>query len=432
MAKLIDLRKGLSGVLFWSIISAAFIGPGTVTTAAKAGSAFRFELLWALSFSIAAAIILQEAAARITIASGKSLGQIIALRNAGKERHLGVLLFIAVALGCAAYEAGNILGAVAGLRLLTSLPAPFLSLCVAVPAALLLWNGRHALIARVMGAVVFLMGFAFIYTALSSKAPAGELLLGAFLPAVPEGALLLVVGLIGTTIVPYNLFLASGIGQGQSVQQMRMGLAPAILIGGIISMAILVAGSGVAGEFSYESLGAALGRQLGAAGPVLFGFGLFAAGATSSITAPLAAAITAKSLLEHSKSWRPGYFRLAWATVLGIGLVFGLLNVRPIPAIILAQAANGILLPFVTGFLMLAVNDRRLLPAAYANGVLSNALLLIVFGVTCLLGLQNIWKSLLAVVPALESVGTVAWWGQLGLTGVLCGGMGWKVWSSIH
>ncbi len=427
MPKTIDLRRGFGSILLWSIISAAFIGPGTVTTAAKAGATYHFQLLWALTFSIAAAIVLQEAAARITIASGKSLGEIIALRYVERGRNLCLLLFAAVAFGCAAYEAGNILGAVAGLQLLTQAPAPLLALAVAVPAALLLWNGRYALIARVMGAVVFLMGFAFVFTALSNKPAAGELLRGAFVPTAPAGSLLLVTGLIGTTIVPYNLFLASGIGQGQSVREMRAGLAPAILIGGGISMAILVAGSGLQGDFSYEALGRRLGQQLGYAGPALFGIGLFAAGATSTITAPLAAAITARSLLGERPGWRDVHFRWVWALVLGAGVVFGLLNVRPIPAIVMAQAINGILLPVVTAFLMLAVNDRRLLPEAYVNGLWSNALLLTVFAVVCMLGLQNIWKSLLAVWPAMEREGAAAWWVQLALAASAAGVLGWSV-----
>jgi len=68
------LFSWLLPVLFWSVISAAFIGPGTVTTAASAGSGFGTQLLWALTFSTLACIILQEAAARLTIVSGKSLG----------------------------------------------------------------------------------------------------------------------------------------------------------------------------------------------------------------------------------------------------------------------------------------------------------------------------------------------------------------------
>ncbi len=428
MPKTIDLRRGVGSVLLWSIISAAFIGPGTVTTAAKAGAAYQMQLLWALVFSTVAAIVLQEAAARITIASGKGLGEIIALRYAKRGHGLSVFLFVAVAFGCAAYEAGNILGAVAGLELLTAWPAQALTLVVAIPAALLLWSGRHTLIARVLGVVVFLMGFAFIYTAWAGRVPAPEVLRGAFVPGMPQGSLLLVIGLIGTTIVPYNLFLASGIGQGQSVREMRAGLAPAILIGGIISMAILVAGSGVTGEFSYEAVGRALGQQLGVAGPMLFGFGLFAAGATSTITAPLAAAITARSMLGGRPGWRVAHFRWVWMVVLGVGVVFGLLNVRPIPAIILAQAVNGVLLPLVAAFLLLAVNDRRLLPAEFTNGIWANVSMVAVFTVVCLLGLQNLWKSLMAVLPALEGWSSAAWWGQSGLTIVLAGLLGWRVW----
>ena len=53
--------RRLAAILFWSIIAAAFIGPGTVTTAASAGAAFELRLLWALVFSTVACLVLQEA-----------------------------------------------------------------------------------------------------------------------------------------------------------------------------------------------------------------------------------------------------------------------------------------------------------------------------------------------------------------------------------
>lgn len=423
MPKTIDLRKGLSSVLLWSVISAAFIGPGTVTTAARAGAGFQATLLWALVFATVAAMVVQEAAARITLASGKGLGEIIAMKYAERGRHLSVVLFIAVAFGCAAYQTGNILGAVAGLQLLVDVPAPLLAMVVAFPSALLLWSGQQALIARVLGAVVFLMGFAFMYTAWSSKITPDALLQGALTPSVPEGSLILVTGLVGTTIVPYNLFLGSGIGQNQSVGEMRTGLILAVGIGGMISMAVLISATAVKGAFSYEAVGQALGANLGQGGPILFGLGLFAAGTTSSITAPLAAAITARSLLGTRVGWRNYHFHLVWMGVLGVGFIFGLLDVRPVPAIILAQAINGVLLPLVTGFLLLAVNDRRLLPANYTNKTWTNILLFIVFAVVCMLGLQNIWKSLLALFPGLEPWTTTAWWWQLALTGAFSGAL---------
>ena len=116
MSKQLSWSKGLSSILFWSIISAAFIGPGTVTTAAKAGATFKLDLLWALVFSIIATVILQEAAARITIASGKNLGQIIAIKFKGSAWWQW-FLFLSIAFGCAAYQAGNMLGAISGLIL---------------------------------------------------------------------------------------------------------------------------------------------------------------------------------------------------------------------------------------------------------------------------------------------------------------------------
>jgi manganese transport protein len=428
MPKMLTFRRGLSSLLLWSVISAAFIGPGTVTTASKAGAEYQLQLLWALSFATLAAIVLQEAAARVTIASGKNLGEILAIRHGEAGLRISLLLFAVVAFGCAAYEAGNVLGAVAGLQLLWSAPAFLLTLLVVLPAALLLWLGRFQWVARLMGLVVFLMGIAFTISAFSTPLSGGMLLKGALAPTIPEGSLLMVAGLIGTTIVPYNLFLASGIGQGQSVAEMRTGLVMAILIGGIISMAILLVGTRVTGAYSYTAVGVSLADRIGAWGTYLFGAGLFAAGATSAITAPLAASITARSLFAHHQRWRPAYFHWVWLFVLCVGLIFGLLDVRPIPAIIIAQALNGILLPFVTAFLFLVVNDRHLLPGQYANGHLSNMLMLLVFIVVCMLGLQNIWKSLSVIFPVLEQLALVlVWSGQFMLTLLATGFLLYKV-----
>lgn len=405
MPKTVSFRSGLSSVLFWSVISAAFIGPGTVTTAAKAGSSYGLALLWALTFSVVATILLQEAAARITIASGKSLGQLIALKYPGaSQRYLRASLFAAVAFGCAAYQAGNMLGAVAGLQLLSGLPNAWLTLAVGFLSFGLLWIGNFQQIARLLGMVVFLMGIAFVAVALYTDHEWKDWA-GLVAPIVPQGSELLVIGLIGTTIVPYNLFLASGIGQGQNILEMRIGISVAVLIGGLISGAILVACTLVKGPFSFEAVAATMSDSLGPWASWLFGFGLFAAGATSSVTAPLAAAITARGLLGSSESaWGTSSpaFRSVWIIILLVGLLFSLLEVKPIPAIILAQAINGILLPLVAVFLILAVNDKRLLSATFNNGLFSNVAMLLIVGITGVLGCYNMLTALLYVFPAIK------------------------------
>jgi len=401
MPKSLSLRRGISSVLFWSIVSAAFIGPGTVTTAARAGADFGLQLLWTLLFSTLATIVLQEAAARVTIASGKNLGQIIAFKYQATNRGVHWTLFGAIAIGCAAYQAGNLLGALSGLALISSIPSTIFVGLLGIICFSVLWIGNIKIIARLLGGVVALMGIAFVFVAVQTDVSIAEL---TSIPTIPEGSALLVIGLIGTTIVPYNLFLASGISKGQSVLEMRLGIGLAVLIGGLISIAIMVVGTSVPGNFSFENLALALGAKLGTGASIFFGLGLFAAGLSSSVTAPLAAAVTGQSLLqrENADNWseRSRNFRWVWGGVLGTGLLFGLLDVQPIPIIILAQAVNGILLPLVATFLLLTINDLKLFPETYRNGLISNVLLLIIVGVTYFLGLYNVLKAVNRLIPS--------------------------------
>ncbi|MFK7774012.1 MAG: NRAMP family divalent metal transporter [Saprospiraceae bacterium] len=405
MAKVISFSKGFRSIVFWSIISAAFIGPGTVTTASKAGASFQIALLWALVFSTFATIILQEAAARITIASGKSLGEIIALKYQDSGSKLSWAVFLSIAFGCAAYQAGNMLGAIEGMKLITDFSPKVLTVGLAIFAFAILMLGNFRSIANVLGMVVAFMGIAFIYVAFQTDFSLGEILQSAIIPSFPENSSLLIIGLVGTTIVPYNLFLASGITQGQSISEMRVGIVMAVLIGGFISMAIMLVGTQLIGEFSFGSLAEMMKTKMGDFGGSLFAFGLFAAGLTSSITAPLAAAVTAKSLFgSNKKEWevKGKNFRLVWGIILLIGLTSGLTIGKPIPAIIAAQAINGILLPIIAIFLILAVNDSALIPKEYLNSNLSNIIMIFLVTLSCFLGINNIFSALGKTVETLK------------------------------
>jgi manganese transport protein len=411
MSPSVSWKRRLLSVAFWSIISAAFIGPGTVTTAGKAGAAHGLDLLWALLFSILATIVLQEAAARITLASDRSLGEIISLQFAN-ARWLRIALFLAVAFGCAAYQAGNLLGALSGLELLGDIHYYGAILLLGSIAFMLLWWGNIRHISTFLALIVAGMGLTFFWVALQSPVSLQEVVTHSFQVQFPKGSSLLIIGLIGTTIVPYNLFLASGISHSQSLGEMRWGLITSILLGGIISAAVVVVGTEITGTFSFPALATALSERLGSWGGTFFGLGLFVAGLSSAITAPLAASIAAQTLLGNrmTPAWKSTgrYYRATWMVVLGIGLLFGILNVKPIPAIILAQALNGLLLPVVAAFLFLAINNRKLL-GKQVNGRFANLLLLLIVGVATFLGTHHLLSALQKVVPDLISITLSTW-----------------------
>jgi len=387
--------RRLMSVLLWSVLSAAFIGPGTVTAASRAGHQFGFDLLWALTFSTIACVILQEASARVTAVSGLPLGKALARRFPG----VAVLVVASVVLGCAAYEAGNILGGIAGLRLVLDVPARVMAVAVGAIAALLLWFGSVTRVAHVLGCVVAVMGIVFLATAIALQPALTDILKGALVPRIPaplpEGYALLAIGLVGTTVVPYNLFLGSGLAAGQDPRELRVGLTIAIVLGGVISMAVLVVGTSVVGNYSF----AALADALGSWGRPFIAIGLFAAGLSSAITAPLAAALTVRSLSKHAfadggNANSTAAYRLTWIVVLLAGVGFGVADAKPIPIILLAQALNGVLLPFVGVALLILVNDRKVLGDEEVNSGAGNLALVAVVAVTVGLGGWNVYQAL--------------------------------------
>ena len=382
------------------VIAAAFIGPGTVTTASAAGAGYGYSLLWALLFSTLACLVLQESAARVSIASGRNLGQLV--RDRFKSQSIAWFLAISVFLGCAAYEAGNILGAISGMALIiTGVDASVFTVLIVVVSALVLWMGKISTVANIMGLVVAIMGFAFLIAGLSTPIDGTALVKGLAVPSFPEGSILLTLGLVGTTIVPYNIFMGSGLAKGQDVKSMRFGLSFAVLLGGLISMGILLAGTSVRGDFSFQNLADSLEVTNGRWMMVVFAIGLFAAGFTSSITAPLAAAITLKSVSKGTPDWNEKgmKYRMAWGIVLLTGLIFGVTNVRPIPVIILAQAANGFILPVLAIFLLIVSNNRSLV-GKHANSGLINAAMFVTVFVASVLGFINVFKAGFSIVSS--------------------------------
>jgi Mn2+/Fe2+ NRAMP family transporter len=386
MRRLLDL-------LFWSVIAAAFIGPGTVTTAARAGSDYGLTLAWALLFSTVACVVLQEASGRITVVTGLELGEAVRRRFPRTVGWLPGVLAGGVILGCAAYQAGNLLGAVAGLRLAVDGSVVWLTLICGGAAAALLATGNTRLIARVLGCVVALMGVVFLVTAVRVAPDPGALVEGLVVPRAPHGSAVLVLGLVGTTVVPYNLFLGSALARGHVLGEMRWGLAVAVGGGGLISLGVLVVGTMLGGGLEFERLAGVLAERLGPAAGWSFAFGLFGAGFTSAITAPLAAAITARTLLGGNRgrdwgeaSWR---YRSVWAGVLAVGMVVAVTGVKPIPAIILAQAFNGVVLPLTAVFLWIVVNDREQLGGS-VNGRFLNLVTGAVVAVCLVLGLRGL------------------------------------------
>ena len=389
-------------------MTAAFIGPGSVATASAVGANFGFVLLWALLFSLIATIVLQEMAARLGLVSGEGLSQ--ALRTTFKNpllSRIAVLLVVsAIGIGNAAYEAGNISGAALGLQSLTTLPIWFCAILIGGLAALLLGGGGYRLLEPILILLVLMMSAVFVVTMLLIDIDYGAMFSGLLIPSIPAGSALTVIALIGTTVVPYNLFLHAslvqekwhGVDTRQSIFESRTDTIVSIGLGGLITLAVMstsaVAFFQTGVEFSASSLATQLEPILGSAANNFFAFGLLAAGLTSAITAPLAASYAVSGAFDWPTDFADRRFRRIWMLVLLVGTVFAAMGTKPIAAIIFAQAANGLLLPVTAVFLLIIMNRTDLL-GEFRNRRVTNLLGAAVVITVTGLGLSNIAKLFL-------------------------------------
>jgi Mn2+/Fe2+ NRAMP family transporter len=406
-----------------ALVTAAFIGPGTIATCTVAGARFGLALLWGLVFSVLATVVLQEMAARLGVVTQQGLGEALRRHFSRRPARLltAVLVISAIAIGNAAFEAGNILGATLGLESLGApgaggspgqeaaggfgWPASLLEsarawvLLIGLATFGVLFSGSYKLIERVLVGLVILMSLTFFSTAILVRPGLWELLRGLFVPGLPEGSLLPVVGLIGTTVVPYNLFLyASAVRErfrdASRLPEARLDIRVSVILGGLISMAIVVsAASAYHGQGAVPSSGSDLARQLepllGRWSGFFIGTGLFAAGISSAITAPLAAAWATTGILGWKGGMRSWRFRAVWIGILCSGVGFAVLGFRPMQVILFAQAANGILLPVIAIYLLRVMNSRKVM-GGHTNGWVSNLLGGLVVLVVLVLGVRSL------------------------------------------
>ena len=388
------------------LIAAAFIGPGTVTLCTIAGVNFGYALLWAMALSVIATIILQEMAARLGVVTQKGLSQVIReeIKSPLVKTIVISLIISAIVIGNAAYEAGNISGGALGMQTLLGNPMAtifsfkisVLPLAIGLIAFVILYMGNYKVIEKALVFLVVLMSLAFLITTALTKPDLVSVFKGVFVPQFPEKSILTIIGLIGTTVVPYNIFLHASLAKTKwknksDIVHARRDTLIAIILGGFVSMCIIISASAIPNQDINNASDLAIGLEplFGSFAKYFLAIGLFSAGITSAITAPLAAAYVATGCLGWSSSLNSKKFKMVWVLILGLGVLFSSIGFKSIEIIKFAQVANGFLLPVIAGILLWIMNKSSLL-GVYKNSKLQNILGLIIVLITIFLGVKGI------------------------------------------
>jgi NRAMP (natural resistance-associated macrophage protein)-like metal ion transporter len=359
---------------------------GGITTYSLAGAEFGLSLLWTLIPITIVLIIVQEMCARMGVVSGKGLSDLIRERFGAKVTfYLMIILFMA--------NLGNTIAEFAGVA--ASLEIFGISRYTSVPlAAIFVWwlvvKGNYKSVEKVfLTACLFYV--AYIVSGFIGKPDWGQIGSALVTPTLKNDSrfYIMVVGIVGTTIAPWMQFYlqSSIVDKGLKAGDYKFARLD-VIVGSIMVnviaffiimlCAVTIYQNGIKIETAKDAA-LALAPLAGQYASWLFAFGLLNASLFAASILPLSTAYTIceafgwESSLNHRISGAPQFYGLYSLTIfLGAGLIL-IPNVPLLSIMFYSQVINGMLLPVVLIFMLILINDRKIM-GDYTNGPVANVI----------------------------------------------------------
>ena len=398
---------------FLSILGPGFItanvdnDPGGILTYSQAGAKYGYTLLWTLIPTTLALIVIQEMAARMGAITGKGLSDLI------REEFGLRATFITMAILCVA-DFGNIAAEFAGIA--SGMGVFHVAKYLSVPVgAALVWivivKGRYKPVERML-LLFSLIYFTYPISAFLADPDWKLALHDTLIPQFHGDSqyLLMVVGLVGTTITPWMQFYlqASIVEKGvdrRHYQLSRWDVIVGCIVTDVIAFFIVVACAATiykagGGEIKDAADAAvALKPFAGQFASALFAVGLVNASLLAAAILPLATAYNIceglgfESGIERRFSEAPIFYWLYTLLIVG-GAGFVLIPQLPLLKVILfSQVANGVLLPFVLFYMLMLINRKRIMQE-YTNNLWQNMVAWSTAVVMVALTAALVWSSL--------------------------------------
>jgi NRAMP (natural resistance-associated macrophage protein)-like metal ion transporter len=362
---------------------------GGIATFSQSGAAYGYSLLWALAISGFCLAIVQEMCARMGTVTGKGLADLIREQFGVRWAALAMLALLVANTGVTVSE---FLGIAASVQVFTGdVNTPFVYLVVPLAGLVLWWlviKGSYRRVEKVF--LVMSLGFlAYIPAAFAAHPAWGEVGKQIVLPRLSSdsGYLITAVALVGTTISPYMQFFVQssvadkGIHAGDYFYEQLdifSGTIFAMLIAGFV---VIATGATlfVHNRPVHSAIDAAFALEAfaGQYASLLFGLGLFGASLLAAAVLPLS---TAYGICEAfgfergvSRSFSEApVFQSIFTGLIVLGVLITLIPGLPIiQVLIVLQDLNAAMLPILLVFIILLVNNRRLM-GKHVNGLIFN------------------------------------------------------------
>ncbi|HTX72465.1 MAG TPA: Nramp family divalent metal transporter [Rectinemataceae bacterium] len=370
------------------LVTIGFIDPGNWASNLAAGSTFGYSLIWVVSLGTIMLMLLQHNAAHLGIATGYCLSEAASIHL---PRRVSVPILGSAVAAAISTALAEVLGAAIAINLLTGLPLRGAVVLAAAFTLFMLFSNSYRRLEKWIIGFVSLIGLSFVFELGLVKVDWGLAASSAFLPSFPKGSILVIMSLLGSVVMPHNLFLHSEIIQSRQWNledeskmrhQLRFEFTDtmfSMVVGWAINCAIIVLAAAAfhAAGTRVEALGDAkrlLEPLMGKAAGLVFAAALLFSGISSSITAGMAGGAIYTGVFGECYDLEDRHTKFGILLTI-VGAAFIALFVRdPFWALVISQMVLSIQLPF-TIFTQIALTSSRKVMGDFVNTRLTTAIL---------------------------------------------------------
>lgn len=386
------------------LVTVGFIDPGNWAANMAAGAEYGYKLLWMVTLSTIMLIVLQHNVAHLGIVTGRCLSE-------AATEHLRPLLSRSVLLSAitAAVATGlaEILGAAIALHMLFHLPLKIGALLIGLGCSWMLWANSYKRLENWIMGFVSIIGLAFVFELSLVHIEWSEAAVGWVTPVIPDGAMLVVMSVLGAVVMPHNLFLHSEVIQSRQwnlenetviKRQLKYEFADTLFsmcIGWAINSAMILIAAAVffTNQVQVDELEQAsimLRPLLGNAAAIVFAIALLFAGISSTITAGMAGGSIFAGIFKEPYDIKDHHSWMGVAITYGLSVLIIFFIESPFQGLVYSQMFLSVQLPW-TIFLQIYLTSSKKVMGKYANTGLQQIMLWTIGLIVSVLNMMLLW-----------------------------------------
>jgi manganese transport protein len=356
------------------LVTVGFIDPGNWATNIEGGSKFGYELLWVITLSTLMLIVIQNMAAKLGIATGKSLAVNIRERF---STPVSALLGFTIVMACVATDVAELLGGAIGFNLLFGMPLWMGALLTVLLEVFLIVSQRYHRIEVIIMGFLVIIGLCYLVEILIVKPDWAILVPSMVVPSVNRSSIYVAMAILGAVVMPHNIFLHSnvihsrkwGISDDEKISLLRyekFDTFAAMFMGWVVNSAMIIVAAAVFSRHgvvvdSIEQASVTLKPLAGPLAGFLFALALVFAGVGSSVTSSMAEVNVITGFMGKPEDPRTLLYRISvFVTAIPSFMVI-LLAMDTFRILIFSQVVLSIQLPFTLIPLLILCRDHKLM-----------------------------------------------------------------------